>query len=74
MEEGVLVTAADGDIGSIFGWGFPAWTGGTLSYIDMLGIRPFVAECERLAASYGPRFAPSAWLKARAARAERFHP
>lgn len=74
MEEGVLVTAADGDIGSIFGWGFPAWTGGTLSYIDMVGIRTFVAECTRLAALHGPRFQPSPWLQARAERDERFHP
>jgi len=74
MEEGVLRTAIDGDLGSILGWGFPAWTGGTLSFIDTVGIGPFVAECERLAAAYGPRFQPSAALKARAARGEGFYP
>ncbi len=38
MEEGVVTETADADIGSVFGWGFPPWTGGTLSYIDTVGI------------------------------------
>ena len=38
VEEGVVTHAEDGDIGSIFGWGFPPYTGGTLSYIDTIGI------------------------------------
>ncbi len=74
MEEGVVTTAAEADLGSILGWGFPAWTGGTLSYIDTIGIRPFVAECDRLAKRYGKRFKPSKWLRARAERDEPFHP
>ena len=73
VEEGVIEAAADADLGSILGWGFPAWTGGTLSFIDTVGIAAFVAECKRLAAAYGPRFQPSAWLEARAARGETFH-
>ncbi len=63
MEEGVVTTAAEADLGSILGWGFPAWTGGTLSYIDTIGIRAFVAECERMSKRYGKRFKPSKWLK-----------
>jgi 3-hydroxyacyl-CoA dehydrogenase/enoyl-CoA hydratase/3-hydroxybutyryl-CoA epimerase len=74
LEEGVLTSPVDGDLGSILGWGFPAWTGGTLSFIDTVGIAAFVAECDRLAATCGPRFAPSAALKARAARGEAFYP
>ena len=74
LEEGVLTNPIDGDLGSILGWGFPAWTGGTLSFIDTVGIAAFVADCERLAATHGPRFAPSAALKARAARGEAFYP
>ena len=74
MEEGVVTTAAEADLGSILGWGFPAWTGGTLSYIDTIGIREFVAECERMARRYGKRFKPSKWLKARAERGEAFYP
>ena len=74
MEEGVVTTAAEADLGSILGWGFPAWTGGTLSYIDTIGIRSFVAECEQLARRYGKRFKPSKWLRERAERDEPFHP
>jgi 3-hydroxyacyl-CoA dehydrogenase/enoyl-CoA hydratase/3-hydroxybutyryl-CoA epimerase len=66
LEENVITNAAEGDIGSIFGWGFPPWTGGTLSYIDTIGVAQFVADCERLAAAHGPRFTPSAWLRGRA--------
>jgi len=73
IEEKVLTHPADGDIGSIFGIGFPAWTGGTLSYIDTMGIGVFVAECDRLAKRYGKRFKPSKWLRARAERNEPFH-
>ncbi|TAK51420.1 MAG: 3-hydroxyacyl-CoA dehydrogenase [Gammaproteobacteria bacterium] len=74
VEEGVLTDPADGDLGSILGIGFPAWTGGTLAFIDTLGIGRFVADCERLARRHGPRFRPSRWLRQRAARGESFHP
>jgi len=73
FEEGVLDHPADADIGSIFGWGFPPWTGGTLSFIDTVGIRHFVTECDRMEKAYGPRFAVSNWLRERAARGEAFH-
>jgi 3-hydroxyacyl-CoA dehydrogenase/enoyl-CoA hydratase/3-hydroxybutyryl-CoA epimerase len=74
MEEDVVTTAAEADLGSILGWGFPAWTGGTLSFIDTIGIQQFVADCDRLAKRYGKRFKPSRWLRERAARNEPFHP
>jgi 3-hydroxyacyl-CoA dehydrogenase/enoyl-CoA hydratase/3-hydroxybutyryl-CoA epimerase len=74
FEEGVVTTPAEADLGSILGWGFPAHTGGTLSFIDTIGIREFVAECERMAKRYGKRFKPSKWLKERAGRGESFHP
>jgi len=73
FEEGVLTHAEDADIGSIFGWGFPPYTGGTLSYIDTIGIREFVAECDRMAATYGERFAVSDWLRARAENGQDFY-
>jgi 3-hydroxyacyl-CoA dehydrogenase/enoyl-CoA hydratase/3-hydroxybutyryl-CoA epimerase len=73
FEEGVLTHAEDADIGSIFGWGFPPYTGGTLSYIDTLGIREFVAECDRMAASYGERFMVSDWLRERAEKGQNFY-
>jgi len=73
LEEGVLETPEDADLGALYGWGFPAWTGGTLSYIDTVGIQAFVAEADRLAHRHGQRFAPSAWLRERAARDEPFY-
>jgi 3-hydroxyacyl-CoA dehydrogenase/enoyl-CoA hydratase/3-hydroxybutyryl-CoA epimerase len=66
MDEGVVTHAADADIGSIFGWGFPAYTGGTISFIDTEGLKVFVAEADRLAEQYGERFAVPASLRERA--------
>jgi 3-hydroxyacyl-CoA dehydrogenase/enoyl-CoA hydratase/3-hydroxybutyryl-CoA epimerase len=73
LEENVIETSEDGDLGAVYGWGFPAWTGGTLSYIDTVGTATFVRECDRLAQKLGPRFAPSAWLRARAASGQGFY-
>jgi len=73
LEEDVLTHAEDGDIGSIFGWGFPPYTGGTLSYIDTMGIQTFVAECDRLAESCGERFKVSPWLRERAEKNQPFY-
>ncbi len=73
FEEGVLTHTEDADIGSIFGWGFPPYTGGTLSWIDTLGIRAFVAECDRMAGLYGKRFTVSQWLRERAEANTPFH-
>lgn len=47
LEEGVLNTTLDGDIGSMLGLGFAPHTGGVFSYIDMVGIQEFVADCDR---------------------------
>ncbi len=74
LEEGVLETPEDADLGAILGWGFPVWTGGTLSYVDTIGIEEFVREADRLAQAYGSRFAPSAWLREKAAKGEGFYP
>jgi 3-hydroxyacyl-CoA dehydrogenase / enoyl-CoA hydratase / 3-hydroxybutyryl-CoA epimerase len=65
MEEGVVTDPADADVGSIFGWGFPAWSGGTASLIDTVGIRDFIAECDRMADSFGEHYRPSEWLRGR---------
>ncbi|MCU0328118.1 MAG: 3-hydroxyacyl-CoA dehydrogenase NAD-binding domain-containing protein [Chitinophagales bacterium] len=56
LDEKVLRTKEDGDIGSIFGFGFAPHTGGTLSYIDFVGLAQFVKECDELAKQFGPRF------------------
>ena len=65
LEEGVLRSAEDGDVGSLLGFGFPPYTGGVFSYIDYVGVAQFVADCQRFAAQYGPRFAPTPGLLAR---------
>jgi 3-hydroxyacyl-CoA dehydrogenase/enoyl-CoA hydratase/3-hydroxybutyryl-CoA epimerase len=73
LEEQVLLDPADGDLGSVLGWGFPSYTGGTLSLIDTVGAANFVAECDRLAQKHGNRFRPSDWLRKRAADGLSFH-
>ena len=73
LEEGVLETPQDADLGAVYGWGFPLWTGGTISYIDTVGIDNFVTQADRLAQKYGPRFLPSAWLRERAERGQAFY-
>ena len=80
LDEGVIESVADANIGSIFGIGFPAWTGGVLQYVNQYGdpIRnpqtggpaAFVARARELAAKYGDRFEPPASLVERAERNE----
>ncbi|MEK2474940.1 3-hydroxyacyl-CoA dehydrogenase NAD-binding domain-containing protein [Streptomyces noursei] len=82
LEEGVLTSVADANIGSIFGIGFPGWTGGVLQYIngyqggpgreELVGLPGFVARARELQAAYGDRFAPSALLVEKAERGEKF--
>ena len=67
LEEGVLTHPADGDLGAVLGWGFPGWTGGTLSLIETVGVDAFVAECDRMAQRYGQRFSPTPKLREMAA-------
>lgn len=57
LAEGVLTTVHDGNIGSIFGIGFPAWTGGALQFIHGMGLDRFQARCAELAARHGSGFA-----------------
>ena len=57
LAEGVLSTVHDGNIGSIFGIGFPAWTGGALQFIYGQGIDRFERRCAELAAAHGQGFA-----------------
>jgi 3-hydroxyacyl-CoA dehydrogenase/enoyl-CoA hydratase/3-hydroxybutyryl-CoA epimerase len=66
LDEGVLRSVPDANIGSIFGIGFPAWTGGVLQYINGYpgGPAGFVARAQQLAERYGERFAPPASLVA----------
>src|SRR6266571_3759720 len=71
--DGVVRTPRDGDIGAIFGFGFPPFRGGPLRHADDLGAARLVAELERLAERYGPRFAPCEVLQEQARRGSRFY-
>ena len=73
FEENVLTDVREADVGSILGFGFAPFTGGTLSYIDMMGTRRFLAMCETLASKHGERFAPSALIREMAAKGETFY-
>ncbi|MEM6723395.1 MAG: 3-hydroxyacyl-CoA dehydrogenase NAD-binding domain-containing protein [Bacteroidota bacterium] len=73
LEEGVLTTAKDGDIGSILGWGFPIYTGGALSYIDYVGAQNFVDDCDAFAERFGDRWKVSDDLRALAASGKSVH-
>jgi 3-hydroxyacyl-CoA dehydrogenase/enoyl-CoA hydratase/3-hydroxybutyryl-CoA epimerase len=72
LEEGVLRSVADGNIGSIFGWGFAPFQGGALQYINAMGTPAFVARARELAAKFGPRFEPAASLVKMAESGARF--
>jgi 3-hydroxyacyl-CoA dehydrogenase/enoyl-CoA hydratase/3-hydroxybutyryl-CoA epimerase len=72
-EEGVIRSKTDADIGSIFAWGFPPYLGGTLSFVDTIGIQNFVKECDNLANQYGERFRPTAKLREMAASNQGFY-
>jgi 3-hydroxyacyl-CoA dehydrogenase/enoyl-CoA hydratase/3-hydroxybutyryl-CoA epimerase len=73
LEEGVLVTPADGDLGAIFGWGFAPFTGGPFSLVDTLGAGNVAGKLEALAAAHGDRFAPPGLLRRMAAEGTTFH-
>ena len=72
--EGVVRTPRDGDIGAIFGFGFPPFRGGPLRHADDLGAGRLVADLERLAERLGPRFAPCDVLRDLARRDAKFYP
>jgi 3-hydroxyacyl-CoA dehydrogenase/enoyl-CoA hydratase/3-hydroxybutyryl-CoA epimerase len=74
VDEGVIESVADANIGSIFGIGFPAWSGGVLQFIDGYegGAAGFVARARELAEKYGERFEPPASLVEKAERGETY--
>ena len=68
LEEGVLRSVADANIGSIMGIGAPPWTGGTLHFVDYVGVGAFLRRARELADTHGDRFAPPKLLVDMAAR------
>ena len=73
FEEKVLTDVREADVGSILGFGFAPFSGGTLSWIDMMGTKNFVAVCRKLEKKYGARFAPNKLLLDLAAKGEGFY-
>ncbi len=73
VEDHVITDPREADVGSILGFGFAPYTGGTLSYIDFMGAKNFVALCHKLEAKYGSRFTPPKLLEEMAAKGETFY-
>src|SRR5437868_2048456 len=73
VEDHVITDMREADVGSILGFGFAPFTGGTLSYIDFMGTKKFVELCHKLEAKYGSRFTPPKLLVEMAAKGETFY-
>jgi len=73
FEENVLTDVREADVGSILGFGFAPYSGGTLSYIDMMGTKAFVALCQQLEGKFGERYRPSPLLIEMAGKDESFY-
>ena len=56
LQEGVVKTIEEGNLGSIYGWGFPAFKGGVFQFITDYGIVNFIEKCEEYEKRLGPRF------------------
>ncbi|QAX29343.1 3-hydroxyacyl-CoA dehydrogenase NAD-binding domain-containing protein [Leisingera sp. NJS204] len=73
LEEGVLMDIREGDVGAVLAWGFAPWSGGPLSWLDIIGT-PYAAErCDQLAAQYGERFACPDLLRDMANKGQSFY-
>ena len=73
LEDGIVATPGDVDLGMIMGTGFPPFRGGLLRYADTLGLRSIVNELERYQKELGERFAPAPLLKRKADAGETFY-
>ena len=73
LQEGVLDSVRDGNIGSVLGIGFPRWTGGVFQFLNQYGLQRAVERAEYLAGRYSPeRFAPPDLLRDKARKNENF--
>jgi len=68
-----VTSAEDADVGSILGWGFAPFRGGSISQIHTVGVDNFVSECDVMAQKYGARFTPPQMLRDMAAKGETFY-
>ena len=72
LEEGVLTSIRDANIGSIFGIGFAAWSGGAIQFINQYGVKEFAVRALELQKAYGERFSPPKLLMEKAEKGEMF--
>ena len=69
-----LMSPANIDLVSHFGWGFPSYTGGVMSFIDTLGLPGFITLCDRLTDEFAADLKPSTWLREQADTKARIYP
>jgi 3-hydroxyacyl-CoA dehydrogenase/enoyl-CoA hydratase/3-hydroxybutyryl-CoA epimerase len=74
LDEGVIRSPRDGDIGAVFGFGFPPFRGGPFRYMDAIGVAEIVRQLEELNDRFPGRFEPAELLVAMARRGDWFHP
>ena len=72
-EEGVLLSVADANVGSVFGWGFPIITGGTLQYVNDYGLKEFLKKSKKLSKLFGERFSAPELLIEMASQNKKFN-
>jgi 3-hydroxyacyl-CoA dehydrogenase / enoyl-CoA hydratase / 3-hydroxybutyryl-CoA epimerase len=72
LQEGVISTVAEGNIGSLFGWGFPSVRGGVFQFINDYGVKSFIGKCEIYEKRHGQRFKIPKILRGLAERGEKF--
>jgi len=73
LQEGIIKSARDGDVGAVFGLGFPPFRGGPFRYIDTLGAAKVVERLNHLTETLGPRFKPADLLQEKATARQAFH-
>jgi 3-hydroxyacyl-CoA dehydrogenase/enoyl-CoA hydratase/3-hydroxybutyryl-CoA epimerase len=74
LEEGIIGSPRDGDVGAVYGIGFPPFRGGPFRYLDTLGIPTVIRALEVLDGRFSPRFRPAALLRQMASNGARFYP
>ncbi len=74
LQDGILRSSRDGDVGAVFGIGFPPFRGGPFRYVDSLGAERVVRALEGLNSDRAPRFAPAQLLIEMAREGRRFYP
>merc|ERR1712113_547999 len=74
LQDGVVENPTDGDIGAVFGIGFPPFRGGPFRYLDEFGVAKYVDMMDALSTAYGPQFEPAQILRDYAKEGKKFHP